>query len=185
MEEWVTSTISTESSYGHSAHVFGFFFVARWKQTVLFWFFYSQSNFISSSSSKLTTLHWHIKQENLKNAKSFLKQASKLWIDTLPFTTISIKNWSLCVSFENTWCQQKADCPVWQHTNHSRWPPDISWDDSGRFAINHIWKKLEWRSRVNLVRKLSGIKWGSGAHTLRTACIELVLRTCLAKQRPR
>jgi hypothetical protein len=28
--------------------------------------------------------------------------------------------------------------------------------------------------RVNLFRKLSGTKWSSGAHTLRTACIALV-----------
>jgi hypothetical protein len=29
-------------------------------------------------------------------------------------------------------------------------------------------------SLVNLVRKLSGTKWGSGAHTLQTACIALI-----------
>jgi hypothetical protein len=33
---------------------------------------------------------------------------------------------------------------------------------------------MKVNSCVNLVRKLSGTKWGSGAHTLRTTCIELV-----------
>jgi hypothetical protein len=40
----------------------------------------------------------------------------------------------------------------------------------------HLEKKtgMMVNSRVNLDRKLSGTKWGSGAHTLLTACIALV-----------
>jgi hypothetical protein len=33
---------------------------------------------------------------------------------------------------------------------------------------------MKVNSRVNLVQKLSGTKWGSRAHTLRTACRALV-----------
>jgi hypothetical protein len=45
---------------------------------------------------------------------------------------------------------------------------------------------IKVNSRVNLVRKLSGTKWGSGAHALRTACIALVYSVaeyCASKER--
>jgi hypothetical protein len=33
---------------------------------------------------------------------------------------------------------------------------------------------MKVNSRVKLIRKLTGINWGSRAHTFRTACVELV-----------
>jgi hypothetical protein len=46
----------------------------------------------------------------------------------------------------------------------------LEWLWTERFPIKHIWKTgMKVSSRVNLVWKLSGTKWGLGAHTLRTA----------------
>jgi hypothetical protein len=41
--------------------------------------------------------------------------------------------------------------------------------------------EMKVNSRVNLVRKLSGTKWGSGAHTSRTACKAMRLITGTVK----
>jgi hypothetical protein len=108
-------------------------------------------------------------------------------------TPKSIKNWSMCVCHLGTHDANRKLTVQFDNTlisNHSRWTPEISWEDSGPNAFLETTSVKNWNEgevscqlSSKIVRHLMRLRNVYVTNSLYSACLlcDRKLLTCLAK----